>query len=820
MTPNPLVEPTAVAATSKQKNKDDDSIMPSSNPSTGPSPRPDGSPDRSESAPSTSVPPSIATSKPPTSNPIPRSSAKPITAPSADSSRATTPRHQSPRSQRRKPEGSLDAPNLIVTSSTPPQVEEEDLDALKAKGSAQDPEASAMKGGAGRAASGARTLETVQEGSPPDEGAMVESITLQSPTDSMILYRSPPSQSELTDDRSARATESGSDSSSKTRKDRKPRQDDDPDRTPRPKAVRQKSSFTNLPATNTRAQEGPSKNMTVETETVASIPQAPLGGSTQDWIASGKNDNNGTIRVKPSLETIRPKKDRKRVVRKPPSVTSGPASSKADVFEAKVANAVDEADSSDSDETFVYESNPPEPQPRRSRHHSRTPSATSMVSLADPRSAIRSMGTVLDGQRAVPSKRSMKFTNNPYTSSGPEDDGADRPDGGTIRTTASRTGGSAHHHHISRGRGQGYGSILDDDNGPFLAHGTAKSRTATGINPTLSSHHSSRPSSPKYPHNGNGNRFRKLEGLGNSYDMDGEGDDERTPLVGTVRTPRSSRGMRTPGSNSRQPFGQEFRGSQHRRRSFASGMTVCVVVTIALLLVGFGGVGFLFATTKALYGVSVVEIQNVLATEQELMLDLLVEAVNPNFLGISISEMDVNIFAKSSYVGSERWWWDGREDDAGGRSGAERGSPPKGEIGIGTTAERRRRIQRSNAPLHPTDDSPLDPPLPTDPPSNTTQTMLLGRIFHFDSPLTFDGAPFSRQPHAAQGELRLMKPGNKTEAGGTERWERVIQHPFQLIVRGVLKYKLPLSGARVRAKVEGMLAVKGAKGDGGARVTP
>jgi hypothetical protein len=38
----------------------------------------------------------------------------------------------------------------------------------------------------------------------------------------------------------------------------------------------------------------------------------------------------------------------------------------------------------------------------------------------------------------------------------------------------------------------------------------------------------------------------------------------------------------------------------------------------------------------------------------------------------------------------------------------------------------------------------------------------------------------------------LSSPGNKTEAGGTERWERVLQHPFELTVRGIIKYQLPL----------------------------
>ena len=40
----------------------------------------------------------------------------------------------------------------------------------------------------------------------------------------------------------------------------------------------------------------------------------------------------------------------------------------------------------------------------------------------------------------------------------------------------------------------------------------------------------------------------------------------------------------------------------------------------------------------------------------------------------------------------------------------------------------------------------------------------------------------------------MARPGNKTEKGGTERWERVVLHPFELIVRGVLRYQTPLSG--------------------------
>ena len=79
--------------------------------------------------------------------------------------------------------------------------------------------------------------------------------------------------------------------------------------------------------------------------------------------------------------------------------------------------------------------------------------------------------------------------------------------------------------------------------------------------------------------------------------------------------------------------------------------------------------------------------------------------------------------------------------------------------------------------------------------------MLLGHVHQFDNPLTFDGSFWRRQAHYSTASLRLNKPGNQTELGGTERWERVLQHPFDLIVRGVLNYQIPLGGAKHKASV-------------------
>ena len=103
-----------------------------------------------------------------------------------------------------------------------------------------------------------------------------------------------------------------------------------------------------------------------------------------------------------------------------------------------MASAVDEADDSDSEETFVYESNPPEPTPRGSRYHSRTPSATSMASQVDQRPPHRSIQSIMDSIHIVAGKRSMKFTNNPYNAPNADGDSTDVNTSGTGRGSSRR----------------------------------------------------------------------------------------------------------------------------------------------------------------------------------------------------------------------------------------------------------------------------------------------------------------------------------------------------------------------------------------------
>lgn len=233
-----------------------------------------------------------------------------------------------------------------------------------------------------------------------------------------------------------------------------------------------------------------------------------------------------------------------------------------------------------------------------------------------------------------------------------------------------------------------------------------------------------------------------------------------------------------------------------RQRGFFSRWGSCAVVLLLLLIVAGGATSFIMAATKTLLDVQVVAIQNVLASEQEIMLDLNVQAVNPNIFPVTIDDTDVNIFAKSRYVGTDKFW-------------REHGSDELDQFPRVEQSQRRWKLAQVVRCLGNPDcvqeamsrHSPSEIPnggvdRGTDPisdPEGDSQTMLLGRVFRFDSPLSFDASPWGHLTSTSKGQIRLARPGNKTEEGGTERWERVLQHPFELIVRGVVKYQLPLS---------------------------
>ncbi|KAJ2980803.1 hypothetical protein NQ176_g2419 [Zarea fungicola] len=542
---------------------------------------------------------------------------------------------------------------------------------------------------------------------------------------------------------------------------------------PPPPVARQSSSVSMKQAKG--KTEGSTQTMTVETETVKSIPQIAMN-------ASSKTDGpNGTLKTKQSTETIRPKKEKKKPPRKPSNVHSGTSASKADNFEAKIASAVDEANTSDSEETFVYDSNPPDGGDRTVRRfHSRTPSATSMVSQPPDRQNVRSIYGVMEGSAhhhgPVP-KKSMKFVNT-FNGSGTESLTPGEEDG---KATGRSAGGSGrgttrHHHHIGRwGRqpGNGHASLFDNES-PFA--NTARAKVSNTV-----SRNSSGPTSPRNPHSPRNQLTTKRSALQMSsiYDLDENtgADDERTPLMGTARYNRSGRNRRGPHSL-RQAESQTYT----RRSSYLNRFAACLVLTMMFLLVITGAIGFMFATSQPMSGIEIVSIQNVVTSEQVLMFDLYVKAHNPNIVLVSVDHTDLEIFAKSDHAGTDSDWWKvpGAGDTVDGlaASGKDKDKKPKDKDGKDSDDD------EDNRP-----------------------NILLGRITEFDSPLTFEGSLFHQGSSISSGEMKLRSPGNGT-AGGTKRWDRIYQNEFDLIIKGVLKYTLPLS-TRVRsATVSGRTTVK------------
>ncbi|KAF2203107.1 hypothetical protein GQ43DRAFT_348202, partial [Delitschia confertaspora ATCC 74209] len=763
-----------------------------------------------------------------------------LKSPPPESGTRSRSRRNSLRSQARNISAASSAPSIVVQSSSPaptsriPVVDEGTHSDLE-----EQPPIMSMKGSSRGASGAVPKLETVQEASLPTspgfDGLEVQSVPHNSQRNTISEEDSSDvTTSKVTEDltKASRHPESESDGgvNNPERRDKSSEMRSSSSQRPN---MSSKASYSSLSTIKSKA-EVPSKNMTVETETVPSIPQAPLV-SNQDRIVSGRGEPSGSLRLKPSNETIRPRKERSRPKRKAASINSGTgrlprsyhhhhhptasfsgspishddrrslvsvmtsspetalrspplhspsliylrtrtdswsrkASSKADVFEAKVASAVDEANSSDSDETFVYESNPPDSQPHRNRHHhSRTPSMTSINSMADPRTVIR------DSHRTAGKKSSMKFANNPYNNPDLEDDFGE----GTVRGPSGRTAGGPYHHHIGR-HGQGRGVLNQHQVLTGDVSGTQSSKTRV-----ISSRGPSQPSSPRFQpmrmQNGTMNSARgNKNGEYSAYDIDSAGvaDDERTPLISNIRSPRSSRNSRRPESGSLRQF------ELHQRRrssSWCNRVAGGLVLAILLLVLIFSTVGLVFATTKPLYGLKVREVQNVIASQEEIMLDLLVSAVNPNIIGVTIADMDVNIFAKSKHIGSDKWWREhGRRHD--NQEDWQHISGPPDEVTVTT----RDMVQAQSGIDEGTD--PIE-----DPEVGEPRTMLLGRIFRFDSPLQFEGNFFKHISVESLGELRLPKPGNKTESGGPERWEEVLKYPFELILRGVFKYQLPLS---------------------------
>ena len=495
------------------------------------------------------------------------------------------------------------------------------------------------------------------------------------------------------------------------------------------------------------------RNMTVETETVMSVPSMNVGAPADARNTSGKQDPNSTLRMKPSTETMRPRKEKKKTIRKAPSLASTTGTSKADIFEAKVKSTIEQADSSDSEETFVYESNPPEPAPPRS--HSRTPSMTSIASHGDYyRGRYRQ-----DAGSSLAGKKSMKFANNTKNVSNyPSAEDTSSIDQTLMNAIANPATGSAQFpRHIGRhGRHPAHLSLFDNE-APFNNNPRSPRKATAGS--------FTRRASPR-PHTPRSANFR-VPATGKSYGThyDLEADDERTPLISSVRSVRSRR-------RGYDPREEDYNSLRPRSSLKRIGACMCFgsLFTLLVALV----VASLILCSRPLQNVRLKAIENVLASDKQIIFDLRVQAVNPNIVGVQITDMNLYVHARSSYVGDSKWW----REHGGDNNSTEDEFDAQGGVDEGT-----------------------------DPIFDDPHLMLVGQVSSFDVPLSFGSSPWHHSQSTSVGAVRLDRPSNSSESE-KDRWEMVFYHDFDLIVRGVLQYTLPISSRVRAAEISGKTLVK------------
>ncbi|KAI8576949.1 hypothetical protein K450DRAFT_254383 [Umbelopsis ramanniana AG] len=185
-----------------------------------------------------------------------------------------------------------------------------------------------------------------------------------------------------------------------------------------------------------------------------------------------------------------------------------------------------------------------------------------------------------------------------------------------------------------------------------------------------------------------------------------------------------------------------IRNSYSRKRKQADNNTRRMAISIAslcLMMVAFAIL--LLVVASPLDDVQVSSIGNVLSTQKELIFDVHVQAANHNWWTIKMVHADISIFASSHFV-------------------------PLG-------------LQPTNATNH-INEQVADP------------AEFLGSIYHFDEPLVFQPAGlFESKISISTSQVQIKQPGNsEDDNSGNERWSRLIRYPYELTVRGVLKYRI------------------------------
>lgn len=249
-----------------------------------------------------------------------------------------------------------------------------------------------------------------------------------------------------------------------------------------------------------------------------------------------------------------------------------------------------------------------------------------------------------------------------------------------------------------------------------------------------------------YPENKNMksyiDKYADEQDFGISHDKQGLYDEESASKVGIAHPHLNSRN-----GHFLLPRKKSTKMPEKRINCIKNFIYTLISITI-ILSIGFV-MGFVLATTKELTDVDIAAIQNPLVSQDELIFDMVVEAINPGWFTIEILNVELDIFAKSGYI------------------------PDSSDDFMSTNAV-------------------------------SVETVLLGTVTQLESPISFAGGFLKREIATGTTEIKLISPGrnltnfslqdnNGTEPDNSKKWEIISKHPFDLIIRGILKYDLPMS---------------------------
>ncbi|CAM0137304.1 unnamed protein product [Umbelopsis sp. WA50703] len=182
------------------------------------------------------------------------------------------------------------------------------------------------------------------------------------------------------------------------------------------------------------------------------------------------------------------------------------------------------------------------------------------------------------------------------------------------------------------------------------------------------------------------------------------------------------------------------RAEQDSRKMMLSIGMLCITMFVMAAL--------LITAASPLSDIQVTTIGNVLSSQKELIFDLHVQASNRNWWTVKMVHADISIFASSHFV------------------------PLHVQASNQTNATQVVKTSSLGQAADPAE--------------------FLGSIYQFDEPLQFQPAGlFEPQVTTSVSQVQIKQPGNTDDDNsGNERWSRLIRYPYELTVRGVLKYRI------------------------------